>query len=188
MEASSFKNGADAAKPASPSVGDIWLATDTGYLYVCNSAGSWEKVTKLYLPLAGGVMSGLIGMNNYKIVDLGLGSDAKDAASVAYVGLHAIEPKSTQYDVTASRAIGTVYRNTTGYILMVNVTVNVGIGVYSYAYVEAGDTTPDIPVSQFYHDGAAYNIITHSFMVGQLDYYEVVGGTLSQWIERRIGY
>jgi len=36
--------GNDADKPASPAVGDWYLATDTGTFYRCVSAGSWLKI------------------------------------------------------------------------------------------------------------------------------------------------
>lgn len=36
-----ISKGVDASKPASPSQGDIYLATDTGKIYVCLSGGSW---------------------------------------------------------------------------------------------------------------------------------------------------
>lgn len=38
----SIDRGLDAAKAASPSVGDLYLATDTGIIYQCLSAGSWS--------------------------------------------------------------------------------------------------------------------------------------------------
>lgn len=36
-------SGLDANKPASPSVGDVYLASDTQNLYKCDVAGSWDK-------------------------------------------------------------------------------------------------------------------------------------------------
>ena len=102
MEASSFRSGLDADKPAAPAAGEIWLARDTGYLYVCNVAGSWDKVAKLYLLLAGGTMtgaivfaagqtgtylllaggtmSGAIAMGTHKITGLDAPTDSADAA------------------------------------------------------------------------------------------------------------
>jgi hypothetical protein len=44
VEATSFRFGLDAAKPAAPAAGDIWLATDTDILYVCYVAGTWTKI------------------------------------------------------------------------------------------------------------------------------------------------
>lgn len=38
-----FSAGADASKPASPGAKDIYIATDTYQLYICQIAGSWEK-------------------------------------------------------------------------------------------------------------------------------------------------
>ncbi len=85
VEATSFRAGLDADKPASPAAGDIWLARDTYYLYVCFTAGSWEKVAKLYLPLAGGTMSGAIAMGAQKITGMADPTAAQDAATRAYV-------------------------------------------------------------------------------------------------------
>ncbi len=85
LEATSFRSGLDTDKSASPAAGDIWLARDTFYLYVCNVAGSWDKVAKLYLLLAGGTMSGDIAMGTNKITGLGDPASAQDAATRAYV-------------------------------------------------------------------------------------------------------
>ena len=41
VEATAFRSGLDADKPASPAAGDIWLARDTDKLYVCLVAGAW---------------------------------------------------------------------------------------------------------------------------------------------------
>ncbi len=79
VEATSFRSGLDADKPASPAAGDIWLARDTYFLYVCFTAGSWEKVAKLYLPLAGGTMSGAIAMGGNKVTGLGAPASQNDA-------------------------------------------------------------------------------------------------------------
>lgn len=38
----SILRGADASKPAAPSVGDLYFATDTDILYKCVSAGTWS--------------------------------------------------------------------------------------------------------------------------------------------------
>ena len=39
-----LQSGAAAAKPGSPSVGDIYIETDTSKVYACYSAGSWTEV------------------------------------------------------------------------------------------------------------------------------------------------
>jgi len=40
-----IKSGLDAAKEASPSVGDAYVATDTDKFYICFSAGVWTEVS-----------------------------------------------------------------------------------------------------------------------------------------------
>lgn len=45
LEATSFRSGLDADKPASPAAGDIWLARDTFTLYICMVAGAWVSLT-----------------------------------------------------------------------------------------------------------------------------------------------
>lgn len=40
-----ISRGTDASKPASPAVGDIYLATDTKVVYACWSTGTWSPVT-----------------------------------------------------------------------------------------------------------------------------------------------
>jgi hypothetical protein len=40
-----IQEGTDAGKPGSPSVGDIYIATDTTKVYVCYSAGNWQSVS-----------------------------------------------------------------------------------------------------------------------------------------------
>ena len=41
-KANAITSGLDADKSASPAVGDVYLATDTGILYKCYIAGNWE--------------------------------------------------------------------------------------------------------------------------------------------------
>lgn len=43
-----FTAGTDAAKPASPTTNDVYLATDTKILYICFASGTWTKATTLY--------------------------------------------------------------------------------------------------------------------------------------------
>ncbi len=112
LEATSFRSGLDADKPASPAAGDIWLARDTFYLYVCNVAGAWEKVAKLYLLLAGGTMSGAIAMGSNKIT--GLAAPAADDDAARKVDVDTVDAKlddCTLTNVTASRVSGSEYTN-----------------------------------------------------------------------------
>lgn len=45
-----IKSGTDAGKPSTPSVGDIYLATDTNKLYTCVSAGVWSRADWIVIP------------------------------------------------------------------------------------------------------------------------------------------
>lgn len=38
-----ISKGADAAKPASPTAGDVYFATDTNIIYRCNTSGTWTS-------------------------------------------------------------------------------------------------------------------------------------------------
>jgi len=83
----SIDHGLDASKSATPVAGDVYLATDTFYLYACFTAGTWESVAKLYLLLTGGTMSGAIAMGANKITGLADPTAAQDAATKAYTDL-----------------------------------------------------------------------------------------------------
>lgn len=70
-KAINLTSGLDAAKEASPTVGDVYVATDTTILYLCYEAGTWVNAGALYLLLAGGTMAGAIAMGGNKITGLG---------------------------------------------------------------------------------------------------------------------
>lgn len=110
VEATALRSGLDADKPASPAAGDIWLARDTFYLYVCFVAGSWEKVAKLYLPLAGGTMTGAIAMGTKKITGLAAPTAAADAARKTEVDTVDAKLDDVSHS-EPSRAFDTVYQN-----------------------------------------------------------------------------
>ena len=57
-EVTAIFGGLDAAKSADPDAKDVYLATDTDRLYICFTDGAWTNVSGLYLPLAGGTMTG----------------------------------------------------------------------------------------------------------------------------------
>ena len=85
LEASSFRSGLDADKPAAPAAGEIWLARDTFKLYVCMTAGTWtgfdasilvQGILTLYANLVAG---------GYKLTGLGAPTSDNDAARKVYV-------------------------------------------------------------------------------------------------------
>lgn len=85
VEATSFRSGLDADKPASPAAGDIWLARDTLILYICAVAGAWtgfdaaqlvQGTLTLYADLAGG---------GYELENIADPTAAQSAATRAYI-------------------------------------------------------------------------------------------------------
>jgi len=65
-------SGNDADKPASPEVGDVYIATDTDKVYKCISAGTWSLIKNLDLS----------GNNVNDLADItSSGSDIEDAVS-----------------------------------------------------------------------------------------------------------
>lgn len=78
-KAINLTSGLDAAKAASPTVGDVYVATDTTIVYVCYAVGTWTNIGALYLLLAGGTMSGAIAMGANKVTGLAAPTAAGDA-------------------------------------------------------------------------------------------------------------
>ena len=104
----------------------------------------------------------------------------------------------SQSIVTASRALGTVYQNTSGKTMRVSVSLthtclNAGNQSRNVAYVEADDTTPDTAVAQVVTSNIAATmlmVLNMSFDVPANSYYKVTdessgGGTssISYWTE-----
>jgi len=87
--ASSLRNGAFAARPAVPDEGDVYVATDTEQLLICYAGGVWTEESSLYLPLAGGTMTGAIAMGTNKITGLGDPAAAQDAVTKAALEAYA---------------------------------------------------------------------------------------------------
>lgn len=110
LEATSFLSGLDSDKPASPAAGDIWLARDTGILYVCNVAGAWTNIGILYLLKAGGTMSGAIAMGTNKIT--GLAAPAADGDAARKLDVDTVDAKLVNAVVAyPTRAVNTTYQN-----------------------------------------------------------------------------
>jgi len=74
--AKNIKSGADASKPATPAVGDVYIATDTSKLYVCHSAGSWEEYPAIILN-SKGTQGDIIYHNGSKWTKLGAGTSGQ---------------------------------------------------------------------------------------------------------------
>lgn len=105
LEASSLTNGADAGKSATPSVGDVYIATDTNILYKCNTAGVWTNIGSLYLLLAGGTMTGNIAMGGNKVTGAGAPTAAGNVARYDEL------IKVTRASTAGSRSFNTTYTN-----------------------------------------------------------------------------
>jgi hypothetical protein len=53
----SIEKGADASKSATPSAGDIYVATDTDLVYVCFDGSNWENISKIIKLTSGGTFT-----------------------------------------------------------------------------------------------------------------------------------
>ncbi len=94
-------------------------------------------------------------------------------------------------DVTASRALGTVYQNAGDYPLLVTVSVALAAGSWVTAAVELIDVTPDVIVAQGTNANLSTISIALTFVVPIGAYYEVsqFAGTVTKltWTECTIG-
>lgn len=99
-------------------------------------------------------------------------------------------PSGEWTDVSGSRALGTIYQNTTGYQIMVNVTVRIQENVNHYAYCDS-TATPSVVVSEFNAVSSNANVdnfrFTHSFIVPDQHYYQLTAGSAVEinWAELR---
>lgn len=118
-----FNAGVTASLPANAGgVGDIFFATDTNVLYICESGTAWtgygigdSAVTgKLYLLLAGGTMTGDILMEQNKVGFRELGSHPSNPSSTrwylyAYDGnVYLRDSAGNTFDLTAVVAANTL--------------------------------------------------------------------------------
>jgi hypothetical protein len=88
-----------------------------------------------------------------------------------------------QFDQTSSRTFGTVYHNTTGRPMFINVTVTCGSGTGANAYTDAA-TSPTQFVGAVANTNTTPENLTLSFFVLPGNYYKVTGsGTQNGWIE-----
>ena len=189
LEASSFRSGLDADKPAAPAAGEIWLARDTKKLYVCHAAGSWDcfdasiliqGILTLYADLVAG---------GYKLTGLGAPTAATDAARKTDVDT--VDARLD--DVTWSepiRAVNTNYQNTTGKLKFVAVNVQVTEGsLTNSARAYIGSTSPagTIVAYAFFDDSTgATSLFQLCFIVPVNWYYRIYAtGTVSllEWHE-----
>jgi hypothetical protein len=186
LEASSFRSGADSAKPAAPSVGDIWLATDTLKLYICAAAGAWTGFSASMLVT--GIITLFANMvaGGYKITGLGAPSATDDAARKAEVdAVSALLDDVTQAEPT--RVIDTIYQNTGGKIRIVAITVSMD-ATDSIGFFVDSVTPPVTRVARMYEAGAAnYFLSTVTFVVPPGYYYkaetEAATPLIIEWLE-----
>jgi len=61
-DARSLVGGMDADKPAQPRARDVYLALDTGWLYICFDSGTWVKYGRIVSENPG------FGVTSYKIL------------------------------------------------------------------------------------------------------------------------
>lgn len=186
MEATSFNNGLDADKSASPAVGDIWLARDTYKLYVCHVAGAWtgfdasilvQGILTLYADMVAG---------GHKLTGLGAPTLAADAARKTDVDT--VDAKLDDVSVSQPvRALDTIYRNTSGKLLLV--TINLfAADDDSVQFLVGAATPPTTIIGLEYPAGTGGSVYgTQTFIVPPLYYYEALtaSGTpsLYKWTE-----
>lgn len=87
-----------------------------------------------------------------------------------------------------SRSIDTVYQNTTGGTIIVSVVIRVDGATNERAVIKIGSSSPPgTPVGQARHQGGGYSEHTHTFLVPNNWYYEVVtlnsSPSVSNWTE-----
>ena len=185
LRATSIQGGLDADKSASPVAEDVYLARDTGILYVCFVSGTWTNIGILYLLLAGGTMSGAIAMGSNKITGLAAPTASADAARKTDVDT--VDAKLD--DVTGAeptRVLGTIYQNTGGKIRLVTITIllddteDVVVEMDSF-------TPPTTDIARMSNDNTARTSVIATFVVAPNYYYRAreiaAGGVLTEWHE-----
>lgn len=97
MEATSFRSGLDADKPAAPAAGDIWLARDTYKLYMCFVAGAWVDLGSRITQSAPGKAKDTVYQNTTgKLLAVVIGVGLGAAVSQCTVYCDAANPPVTQ--------------------------------------------------------------------------------------------
>ena len=94
---------------------------------------------------------------------------------------------TTQAVVTGSRVLGTVYQNTSGKPMWINITFTAVAGTDGINVVTDASATPTVVVASLYNFSTA-TAITVSFLVLTGNYYEVVisigsAFTINSWVE-----
>ena len=185
LRATSIQGGLDADKSAGPVAEDVYLARDTGILYVCFVSGTWTNIGILYLLLAGGTMSGAIAMGTHKIT--GLDAPIANADAARKVDVDTVDAKLD--DVTVSqptRALDTIYQNTTGKLKMVAIVART-LGGGNVRVLNGSTSPPGTTVARSYNGNAEPIYGTMTFRVPPSWYYELetVAGTptITEWTE-----
>lgn len=94
---------------------------------------------------------------------------------------------TTQRDVKTSRALGTVYRNTTGKVMFVNATAYMAVQTALNAYTDSNPQPQTLVYLHTATGAGAGHYVTASFYVLPGNYYQVIpnsgSGTLVMWVE-----
>jgi len=97
--------GLDSDKPASPSVGDTYLATDTGIFYKCLSAGTWtETIAAAEIP-DGGIDTDAIQDGAITATHLAAGAVTSDKIAAGVVDSAAIAAGAVDSAALAAAAV-----------------------------------------------------------------------------------
>lgn len=99
---------------------------------------------------------------------------------------------ATQYDYTGSRAIDTVYQNTSGKMKVVNVSLSYSSGTDVICYAYCGSANPPTPVVAVSGGPMnAYSCFLLTFIVPKNYYYKITDSwgvtAVSHWFEWDIG-
>lgn len=110
-----------------------------------------------------------------------LNDNSTDLATTAYADRTAF---STQTDVTASRSVSTVFRNTTGKTMFVNIAVTTNV---NQVMSINSDSNP-VPITNMGNSFVPSNYVTFGFIVPNNNYYQLTGQntgamTIGSWVE-----
>ena len=188
----------DAMSGLNVSGGDLDMGTTGRIVNMADGVGAQDAITlsqanALFVNVSGDTMAGVLSMGGNKITNLATPSaGSTEAANAAYVD-NAVENApggfdsgQTMQDVTSSRTYGTLYTNSSGYVLWVTVAINISSSGQARLVVDG------IGVTESDFDTVATNDwIWHACLVPPGGTYELqlLTGSISteRWTEYRFG-